>query len=670
MRLMGVAVWRSVLRGALISIVAGLAASASAQIVTATGSVKLNGDPNLVPSARKAVTYTAAAASSNAVINAEAVDNLSPEAGSNTDGWPDELHIRVSPNATVPFQIVFYGVKSNIMTGSYCETSGGRTTCDPQVSLQDLAGNPLCTVAKSSFNITKTRFGYGGTDDKPSLVFVYSLGGNFSAQCAGETLPITGSFNINQTTTKKFLTTPRTSIEAGTARCNGAGGWPATGFLCDPSPPIPTAELPRSGILTVTLTAEPGADLGRITPGKTYRWSNTDGPWFTYLRDPLTDQSLRSYAGAPPNHFELSLDVQSSARERLGVFNFSFKQRQDPIDVGAFDFADIQGHPHMEVQINLSFCGGGVTSTYTVEEFTYDCEFSQGGVSPDIGAPPSPVHVVPHLRNFKVNFRTKCGDEKGAFKGTISLRDNPGFDCGFPPSTGGGGTSGGDGGSGDLDGGDTGSGGSTGDTGSGGSTGGGTSSNGPSIVVPDSVRSGIQLTNQQAMTVDLSTAIPSGFNADVELAAFSEPEGLAVSLSKTAIAAPGTGTSVLTIAAGANTRPQDYRVILSATGNGVTTYSVIKVSILCDPPVILGIDQPRNVTINSGASTTLEVKANGSPAVFQWYAGQTGSTQTPIPGATNRTFNTGALTSTKDYWVRATNPCGSVDSNTVTVTVH
>lgn len=668
MRLMGVAVWRSVLRGALISIVAGLAVSASAQIVTATGTVKLTGDPNLVPTARKAVTYTAAAASSNAVISAEAFDLLSADLEGSRDGWPDELHIKVSPLFGSPFQIVFFGVKSNITTGSFCQTSGGLTSCDPSVSLQDLSGRPLCNVFRSSFNITKTRFGYGGTSDRPSLVFVYSLGGSFSAQCAGETLPITGSFNINQTTTTKFLSAPRTSVEAGTARCDGSGGWPtATGFVCDNVPPVPTADEPRSGTLTISLTAEPGADLGRIQPGKTYRFSNSDGPWFTYLRDPGTDGGLFNYAGGAPHHFELSL-VPVATQEKTGVFHFSFKQLQPGgIDLGAFEFDDRQGIPHMQLQINLSFCEQGVTSVYTVEEYTYDCEFAEGGLPPDIGAPPAAVHVVPHLRTLKVNFKTKCGDDTGSFRGTITIRDNPGFDCGFPPSTGGG--TGGGGGSGDIEGGT--GGGTGGDTG--GSTGGTptTPSNGPTIVIPDSARFGIQLNNQQSVTVDLSTAIPSGFNGDVELAAFSEPEGLAVSLSKTVIAAPGTGTSVLTIAAGANTRPQDYRVVISATGNGVTTYSIIKVSVFCDPPMILGIDQPRHVTINSGAATTLEVKTIGSgPTLYQWYAGQSGATQNPIAGATNRTFNTGALTSTKDYWVRATNPCGSVDSNTVTVTVN
>jgi hypothetical protein len=42
----------------------------------------------------------------------------------------------------------------------------------------------------------------------------------------------------------------------------------------------------------------------------------------------------------------------------------------------------------------------------------------------------------------------------------------------------------------------------------------------------------------------------------------------------------------------------------------------------------------------------------------------------PIAGATGRTFTTPALNWSSDYWVRVTNACGSVDSNTANITVH
>ena len=41
-----------------------------------------------------------------------------------------------------------------------------------------------------------------------------------------------------------------------------------------------------------------------------------------------------------------------------------------------------------------------------------------------------------------------------------------------------------------------------------------------------------------------------------------------------------------------------------------------------------------------------------------------------FPGATGRTFSTPELNATSAYWVRVSNACGTVDSNTATVTVH
>src|SRR5205807_2412018 len=190
------------------------------------------------------------------------------------------------------------------------------------------------------------------------------------------------------------------------------------------------------------------------------------------------------------------------------------------------------------------------------------------------------------------------------------------------PSGGGGGTSGGSGG--------TSGGGGGGTSGGGGTTGGdlppappAPPAGAPNVgVASDVFSSGVVLGNLQSAKVDLTTSTSSSNVGAVELAAFSEPEGLIVSVSPSAIASPGNGSAVLNIAADANTRPQDYRVLISATTNGLTSFSSVRVSVLCDPPVILGIDEPQNLTINHGSAATLEAKPTGSgPFLYQWYAG-------------------------------------------------
>lgn len=82
------------------------------------------------------------------------------------------------------------------------------------------------------------------------------------------------------------------------------------------------------------------------------------------------------------------------------------------------------------------------------------------------------------------------------------------------------------------------------------------------------------------------------------------------------------------------------------------------------------IDGPRDVTISSGERATLRVSAGGaSPLTYQWYAGSSGSTTSPLGGATASEFTTPTLSSTSSYWVRVSNAMGSADSATATVTV-
>ncbi|HET8775136.1 MAG TPA: FG-GAP-like repeat-containing protein [Thermoanaerobaculia bacterium] len=87
----------------------------------------------------------------------------------------------------------------------------------------------------------------------------------------------------------------------------------------------------------------------------------------------------------------------------------------------------------------------------------------------------------------------------------------------------------------------------------------------------------------------------------------------------------------------------------------------------CTPPSITS--QPQSTTINFGSSTTLSVTASGTaPLSYQWYRGPSGTTTSPVNGATSSsvTVNPGATTS---FWVRVTNACGTANSAAATVTV-
>jgi uncharacterized protein YkwD len=80
--------------------------------------------------------------------------------------------------------------------------------------------------------------------------------------------------------------------------------------------------------------------------------------------------------------------------------------------------------------------------------------------------------------------------------------------------------------------------------------------------------------------------------------------------------------------------------------------------------------QPQSQSISSGQTATLSVAAMGTaPLLYQWYTGPSGSTSSPVFGATSASMTTPALSVTTSYWVRVSNGYGSADSAAATITV-
>ncbi|HXA18670.1 MAG TPA: G8 domain-containing protein [Thermoanaerobaculia bacterium] len=128
------------------------------------------------------------------------------------------------------------------------------------------------------------------------------------------------------------------------------------------------------------------------------------------------------------------------------------------------------------------------------------------------------------------------------------------------------------------------------------------------------------------------------------------------------VAAPaGTNSSTLSVTPAAMT---SYWVSVT-NGCGSTASDTAIVSV-CYPPSVAV--QPLSQTVPAGSAVTLSVAAYGtSPFTYQWYQGTAPSIASPI--GTNSSTLTIAPASTTSYWVSITNGCGSVASNTVTVTL-
>jgi len=125
-----------------------------------------------------------------------------------------------------------------------------------------------------------------------------------------------------------------------------------------------------------------------------------------------------------------------------------------------------------------------------------------------------------------------------------------------------------------------------------------------------------------------------------------------------------TGASFVTPALSNTTR---FWVRVSGAGS-VANSATATVLVEAGAPSI--VEQPRNETIGSGQTARLGVEVEGTGTfTYQWFQGTTGSTTSPLGGATASKYTTEALTDTTRYWVRVTNQLGSVDSATSTVTV-
>ncbi len=192
-----------------------------------------------------------------------------------------------------------------------------------------------------------------------------------------------------------------------------------------------------------------------------------------------------------------------------------------------------------------------------------------------------------------------------------------------------------------------------------------------SLAFPMSLlESPVLMTHDAPSTVfTIPTVTSGGFDGDIALEVMTDAEdgdGFTATISPAVIPAPGTGEATLTLNLGSMTFPRDYQVTVATTANGETSYVSLVVSVDCDPPMILGIDQPQSSSFAAGSTATASVKSAGrGPFLYQWYNAPVGSTRTPVEGATSATFTTDVEGS---YWVRIANACGTADSNAFHVT--
>lgn len=116
---------------------------------------------------------------------------------------------------------------------------------------------------------------------------------------------------------------------------------------------------------------------------------------------------------------------------------------------------------------------------------------------------------------------------------------------------------------------------------------------------------------------------------------------------------------------------QDQGVYFVAVSNDEGLTESQWAELFVDPwPAIL--QQPSGYSVYAGDDFSLNVSATGAaPLAYQWYAGVSGNTSSPIQDATDVILQrTAGGSGSEQYWVQVSNTYGVVNSDTVTVTVE
>jgi len=80
-------------------------------------------------------------------------------------------------------------------------------------------------------------------------------------------------------------------------------------------------------------------------------------------------------------------------------------------------------------------------------------------------------------------------------------------------------------------------------------------------------------------TSTITTTVSGGFNSAVALSASGMPTGVTAGFSPTSIAAPGSGSSTLTLTVGASVTPGTYPITVTGTGGGKTHTTSVSLTV-------------------------------------------------------------------------------------------
>jgi len=111
----------------------------------------------------------------------------------------------------------------------------------------------------------------------------------------------------------------------------------------------------------------------------------------------------------------------------------------------------------------------------------------------------------------------------------------------------------------------------------------------------------------------LKTTVANGFNATISLSASGLPGGVTAVFSPPSLAAPGAGSSILTLNAAANAWTGAYTIRITATGGGLVATLPFVITV-APPPTFTLSESAKSVSVQQGSSTAVSLTIAGSGA--------------------------------------------------------
>jgi len=186
--------------------------------------------------------------------------------------------------------------------------------------------------------------------------------------------------------------------------------------------------------------------------------------------------------------------------------------------------------------------------------------------------------------------------------------------------------------------------------------------------------SSLTVTQGSSGTSTVSTSVSGGFDAAITLSASGQPTGVTVGFGTNPIAAPGSGSSVVTFTVASTTTTGTYAITITGTGDSITQTTVVELTVSAPVTGSFTLSaSPTSLTVDRSSSTTTTITvhdANGFTGAVTLAASGMGSGVTATFG-TNPTTSTSVVTfkasssaTTGTYTITFEGTSGTLSSST------